>query len=87
MAGQARDLPMRTEGENSVIITACACLVQFTLLAQALSEQHHSVQYPRDDIGAKVVGQAFSSAPPRSNTDQSGHAFLWSAKVVVAGTR
>jgi phosphatidylglycerophosphate synthase len=52
-----------------------------------VSEQHHSVQYPRDDIGAEVVGQAFSSAPPRSNTDQSGHAFLWSAEVVVAGTR
>jgi hypothetical protein len=52
-----------------------------------ISEQHHSVQYPRDDRGAEVVGQAFSSAPPRSNTDQSGHAFLWSAMVVVAGTR
>jgi len=45
-----------------------------------------AIQYPRDDIGAEVVGQAFSNAPPRSNTDQSGHAFLWSAKVV-AGTR
>ena len=52
-----------------------------------VSDHHHSVQYPRDDRGAEVVGQAFSSAPPRSNTDQSGHAFLWSAKVVVAGTR
>jgi hypothetical protein len=27
MAGQARDLPMRTKGESSVIITARACLV------------------------------------------------------------
>src|SRR5215217_4489923 len=37
MAGQARDLPMRTEGESSVIITAHACLVPQPLLAQALS--------------------------------------------------
>jgi hypothetical protein len=38
MAGQARDLPMRTEGESSVIITARACFVPQRLLTQPLSD-------------------------------------------------
>jgi hypothetical protein len=37
---------MRTEGESSVIITACACLVQFALLAQVLSSRSEVLSVP-----------------------------------------
>jgi hypothetical protein len=58
MAGQARDLPMRAEGESSVIITARACPVP--LLAAYRADGHGRVTYQ----ARMLLGQNRSSTPP-----------------------